>query len=160
MTPREPSSARDTPGVIAPPPLIYLAGLLIGAGLDWAWPAPFLPQTWQYAVGGAMIAAGGAVALACIYLFRRHGTHIEPYRPSLALVTGGPYRRSRNPIYVALTLSAAGTAVAVDSAWMLAMLVPVLLVMHFGVIRREEAYLETKFGDAYRGYRDRTRRWL
>lgn len=160
MTEPQAAPARDRPGVIAPPPLIYLAGLAVGAGLDWAWPAPLLPQLAQYVLGGVLIAAGLGLILTCALLFRRHGTHIEPYRPTLALVTAGPYRVSRNPIYVGLTLAAAGVAAAVDSAWMLAMLVPVLVVMHFGVIQREEAYLEAKFGDAYRVFRGRTRRWL
>lgn len=151
---------RDAPKVIAPPPLLYLGAILLGLALDWLRPAPLLPQAWQYGLGAAAFALGGAVAAWAIANFRRAGTNVPTYRPTTALVAEGPYRFSRNPIYVGLTLAYLGVALAVDSAWMLALVAPLLAVMRYGVIAREEAYLEGKFGDAYRSYKQRVRRWL
>ncbi len=92
--------------------------------------------------------------------FRRHNTSFKPHEPSTALITEGPYRFSRNPMYLALSLLYAGIGIAADSPWTLALLVPLLIVLHYGVIIREERYLERKFADAYRRYKSSTRRWL
>jgi protein-S-isoprenylcysteine O-methyltransferase Ste14 len=88
------------------------------------------------------------------------GTNVNPYRPSTAIVDSGPYRFTRNPLYVALTLMYVGLTLAFDTWWGFILLVPVLIIMHLGVIRREERYLEGKFGESYRGYRARVRRYL
>ncbi len=90
----------------------------------------------------------------------RAGTNVNPREPTTALVVSGPFRFSRNPLYVALTLMYAGLAVVANAFWVLVLLVPVLLVLHSGVVRREERYLEAKFGEAYRQYRARVRRYL
>lgn len=153
-------TAPDNAVVIAPPPLIYLAALLLGVALDALWPAPLLSGTAQYWVGGAIIAFSFALVIPCFAQFRRAGTTVPTETPSTALVSHGPYRYSRNPIYVALSLLYAGIAVTADNVWMLGILVPVLAIMTFGVIKREEAYLERTFGDEYRAYRARVRRWL
>jgi len=150
---------KDSPGVVAPPPVIYLCGLVLAFALDWVWPIALLPAGVQYAVGLALIGLGLLAVLLAFRRFRRAGTHIEPYKPTTALVTDGLYGRSRNPIYVALTGIALGIGVAADNAWVLPMLVPVLVVMRYGVIAREERYLEGKFGDAYRRYKAAVRRW-
>jgi protein-S-isoprenylcysteine O-methyltransferase Ste14 len=92
--------------------------------------------------------------------FIRAGTNIPTNRPTTALVTAGPYRFSRNPIYIALTLLYLGIALAVDSAWIAGLIVPVLIAIRYGVIAREESFLEQKFGAAYRDYKARVRRWL
>jgi protein-S-isoprenylcysteine O-methyltransferase Ste14 len=151
---------KDTPGVIAPPPVIYAAFGLAGLGAEYLWPVAVLPQGPQYAAGTAAIALGLALGFAAIHQFRRHKTSIKPHEPSTALITAGPYRYTRNPIYLALALLYAGISIAADSPWTLALLVPLLIVMHYGVITREERYLERKFGDAYRRYRSSVRRWL
>jgi protein-S-isoprenylcysteine O-methyltransferase Ste14 len=154
------ATPQDSPGVIAPPPLIGLAFVLAGLALDWAWPLPFLPQVAQYAVGGALFAAALAPALWSFVLFRRAGTNVPTYRPTTALVVSGPYRLSRNPIYLAMTTLLLGIALMVDSLWLVGLLPPFALVLRYGVIAREERYLEAKFGDAYRAYKARVRRWL
>ncbi len=100
------------------------------------------------------------LGFAAFRQFRRHNTSVKPHEPSTALITRGPYRYSRNPIYLALGLLYAGIGIAADSPWTLALLVPALVVMHYGVIIREERYLERKFADAYRRYKSTTRRWL
>jgi protein-S-isoprenylcysteine O-methyltransferase Ste14 len=80
--------------------------------------------------------------------------------PTTALVAAGPFRFSRNPLYVALTLVYVALALLTNALWVLVLIVPVLFVTHYGVVRREERYLEAKFGDAYRAYRSRVRRYL
>ena len=150
----------DNPGVIAPPPLIYMAGLIVGYAIDYLWPAPFLPAAVQFSVGGALIVAGLVLALTAMRLFSRAGTNLRPDRLSTELVLEGPYGFSRNPMYISLTLTHLGIAIAVDSAWMIAMVIPVLIIMNQGVIAREERYLERKFGDDYRRFKQSVRRWL
>jgi protein-S-isoprenylcysteine O-methyltransferase Ste14 len=154
------AAARDTPGVIAPPPLILFGFLLAGLALDWLRPASFLPSAVQYALGGALIALAGALALSAFVRFLRAGTPIPTRQPTTALVIAGPYRFSRNPIYVGMILLLLGIGVMVDSVWILALAVPFAFVLRYGVIAREERYLDAKFGDAYRMYRMQVRRWV
>ena len=150
----------DSSGAITHPPLIYLAGLLIGLGLDFVWPAPVLPQPAQYYLGAGLFALGLVPAAPAARAFVRAGTGLPVDRPTTALVTSGAYRFSRNPIYLGLTLAYLEIAAAIDSLWVVALLAGVLPVMHYGVIAREERYLDGKFGEAYRRYCARTRRWL
>ncbi len=151
---------KDSAGVVAPPPVIYLGGLVPAFAFDWVWPVALLPAVVQYAVGIPLIAFGLLVVMLAFRRFRQAGTRIEPHKPTTALVTDGLYGYSRNPIYVALTGIALGIGVAADNAWVLAMLAPTMVVMRYGVIAREERYLEGKFGDAYRRYKAAVRRWI
>ena len=151
---------RDTAGVIAPPPLLLLGFLLTGLALDWLRPAAFLPSAVQYALGATLIAAAGALALSAFVRFFRARTPIPTRQPTTALVVAGPYRFSRNPIYVGMILLLLGIGIMVDSLWIVALAVPFALVLRFGVIAREERYLEAKFGDSYRTYRAGVRRWI
>ena len=155
-------NAKDTDNaqVIVRPPFLYLGGLVAGIVLEYLWPAPFLPAAAQYVVGGAAILAGLAAVVACLGRFRAAGTPVEPYKPTSAIVSDGLYGLSRNPIYVALTLIYVGIGVAVDGAWILALVVPILIVMRHGVIAREERYLERKFGAEYLDYEASVRRWV
>lgn len=150
----------DKPGVIAPPPALYGGALAVGAGLDWLIPLPLLAPGAGQAPGVVLILAGLALALWCVLLFRRAGTAVEPYKPSTAIVSSGPYRFSRNPIYVALTAVSVGIGLWANSAWMLGLLLPTLVIMRIAVIGPEERYLEAKFGAAYLDYKARVRRWL
>ncbi len=147
---------RDTAGVIAPPPLIALATLALGLLLDWLLPAfvltVLLPPTERIVIGIVLIAAGVALAIAGERAFRRIGTEVKPWKPSLKLATGGIYAWVRNPMYVGLALFVGGLGIALASDWTPVMLVPAALAMHFGVVKREERYLEGKFGDAFRAY--------
>lgn len=154
------TAPRDTPGVIAPPPLIVAAHLAVGAALDALWPAPFLAAAWQWALGVVLVAPAVALALWCVLLFRRAGTNVEPWQPSLKLVVAGPYRLSRNPIYLAMVVAYAGLACAIDSLWLLALLPVLVLALDRGVIVREEPYLARRFGADYTAYCRRVRRWL
>ncbi len=155
--------ARNTAGVIAPPPLLALAALVLGLLLDWLLPAYVLYLLLSLAerivIGIVLIAAGGALAVAALRGFRSVGTDPEPWKPSATLVTGGVYAWLRNPMYVGGTLLLAGIAIALASDWTLVMTVAFVVVIHFGVILREERYLEAKFGDAYREYKARVPRY-
>ncbi len=151
---------KDSPGVVAPPPIIYLCGLALAFALDWIWPIALLPATVQYVVGIPLIVLGFSVIALAFLRFRRAGTNIEPYKPTTAIVTDGLYGISRNPIYAAMAVIALGIAITADNAWVVLMLVPTLAVMRTGVIAREERYLESKFGGDYRRYKASVRRWI
>ncbi|HEY7608250.1 MAG TPA: isoprenylcysteine carboxylmethyltransferase family protein [Alphaproteobacteria bacterium] len=151
---------RDAPNVVAPPPLILLAFLSAGFALDWLRPAAFLPSAVQYALGAALIALAVALAAAAMTCFLRAGTNIPTYRPATALVVVGPYRFTRNPIYAGMLLFVLGLGVVIDNIWLMALAVPFALMLRYGVIAREERYLDAKFGEAYRAYRAKVRRWI
>ena len=150
------SKARDTAGVIAPPPLIAAVAVALGLLLDRLLPAyvltVLLSLDQRLAIGGVVMAAGFALALPAVFAFGRARTHVEPWKPTAALVTGGIYRYLRNPMYVGATLLLAGFAVLFASDWTLVMTIGFAIVVHFGVVKREERYLEGKFGNDYRDY--------
>ena len=159
----QPPGHADTAGVITHPPLVYLAGLLLGYLADRLLGLPALPES--DASGGLWL--GLAFGLSGLLLiawaggwFIGAGTPLPPHRPTTALVTEGPYRRSRNPIYLGMALIYLGVVCATASLGILLFFPAVILVMEFGVIRREERYLERKFGQPYRDYKGRVRRWL
>lgn len=158
-----PAAAGGTAGVIAPPPVMALAALALGLLLDWIAPAYVLAVmlSWQVRaiMGIVMIAAGAGLALPAVFAFRVAGTHVEPWKPASALVTAGIFQWLRNPMYVGLIASLAGLAILLASDWTLVMTVAFALLLHFGVVKREERYLEAKFGDAYRRYRDAVPRY-
>lgn len=160
--PPSPGAPRDNPGVIAPPPLIFAGLLLIGLAIDFVLirVRTGLPETLRYALFAGLIVAGSALFLAALGRFRRAGTHVEPWKPSTAIVTDGVYGFTRNPIYVGMALVYAGLALVADSLVALVLLVPALVLIDTGVIAREERYLEGKFGDEYRRYKAAVRRWI
>jgi protein-S-isoprenylcysteine O-methyltransferase Ste14 len=147
----------DTAGVIAPPPLIALATLIIGVMGDWLLPLNVLASVLNWpariGVGAILLLAGGALVVVAERVFHRVGTNVPPWRPSLALATGGIYAHLRNPMYVGAILILAGLAAALASDWLAILLLPTALLLHFGVVRREERYLEAKFGEDYRRYK-------
>ncbi len=148
--------------VLAPPPLIYMAFVAAGLALHYLWvKLQFFPQEWiGHAAGWPVFALGFLLLLWSARTFARRGENIRIEKPTNSLVTGGPFRFSRNPIYLALTLAYIGLSLVFNSYWPLPFLPLVLVIMHFGVIRREEAYLEELFGQDYQDYRARVRRWL
>jgi len=153
-------STADTPGLIGRPPLIYLASILSGLALQWRWPVALVPATWATVLGATLVLAAIPVFASAVAMFRRAGTPIQSVRPTKRIVQTGPYRFTRNPIYLAFTLLHLGVALSVNSLWLLAMLLLTLVVMSYGVIAREERYLERRFGDEYRRYKRSVRRWL
>ena len=151
---------RDAPGVIAPPPLIFVTGLAIGFGLEALLPSASLPHALTWPLGGALLLAGLILARSFVAAFRRADMAVHPAKPTTAIVTTGPYRLSRNPGYLGMTLAYAGIAVLSGALWRFVSLVPTLVLIDRGVIAREEQYLEQKFGAEYAGYMARVRRWL
>lgn len=152
-----------TAGVITRPPFLYLACLILGLVLDHVLPLPFaLPQTVlvRWTAGGGLIVLGVAIAAAGIRNFSRAATPVPSSQPVRALVTTGIHGWSRNPIYVGMSLLYAGIGLAACSPWVLILTLPLAITMRYGVVAREEAYLERRFGDAYRDYKARVRRWL
>ncbi len=145
---------------LAPPPLIYIAGLAAGFVLETLLPSASLPGWLRWGVGGGLAAAGLALARAFFRVLVGAGTTVSPYSHSTALVTTGPYRISRNPGYLGMALGYAGTALLFGALWPFVTLAPVLAAIDFGVIRREERNLERTFGAEYAAYRNQTRRWL
>lgn len=154
-------SFRDNSGAVVRPPIAWAFAAVAGLVLDALYPLPFLsaamPAGW---IGAIVFLAGLGLLVWAATTFRRAGTHIQTVEPTTTIVDEGPYRYSRNPIYVGMFLGLIGLAIGFDSLWLLITLVPFYLVIHYGVVAREEAYLERKFGDVYRAYKTRVRRWL
>ena len=150
----------DAPDVLTFPPVIFIIFYVIGYVTDLAFPADLGTSEIRNAIGGVLIAISIALAAWAITRFIRSKTHVDVRKPATTLVLDGPYRLSRNPMYVALSLLYAGFAVAFSLPITLALLIPCLALLHRGVISREEDYLERKFGDEYRHYKTRVRRWL
>jgi protein-S-isoprenylcysteine O-methyltransferase Ste14 len=151
----------DTANVIIRPPIAWAVAVLAGLALNWLMPLPFVPAVVPAGWLGAMAFALALALLAwAIVTITRAGSNVPTNLPTTTIVESGPYRFTRNPIYLGMFLGLIGLAIAFDNLWLLMMLVPFALVIRYGVVAREEAYLERKFGDVYRGYRSRVRRWL
>ncbi|HTK95460.1 MAG TPA: isoprenylcysteine carboxylmethyltransferase family protein [Terriglobales bacterium] len=148
-------------GVRFPPPLLYLAGLVAGWLLHrFVHPLPTFQDWPRYLLAGAFTIAGLALPISTRISFHRAGTSILPIRPTTALVTGGPFRFSRNPAYLGMAMLYAGIGFWIGSWWPLCLLPLVLLGIQQFVITKEERYLESLFGEDYRAYQRRVRRWL
>jgi protein-S-isoprenylcysteine O-methyltransferase Ste14 len=156
------TGAPDVAGVIALPPLIFLGFLAVAAVLEAVVPLPVLAAyAFPRYLAGAALAAGGFVMIAMgTRRFLAAGTNLPPTLPTTALVVDGIYRRTRNPLYLGTTLIYLGLGVAAGSLWAIGLVVPLMWVINVGVVAREERYLERKFGDAYRAYKGRVRRWI
>ena len=148
------------PGVKLPPPLIYIGGFLLGVALEAALPVGGLPSilAWLAALIGVAIflALDGSAMLH----FIRAKTGVLPISPTTAFVTSGPYRITRNPMYLGMAVLYVGLALSLGVIWALAFLPVVLLAVDRYVIPPEERHLEAKFGDEYRDYKSRVRRWI
>jgi protein-S-isoprenylcysteine O-methyltransferase Ste14 len=151
-------NSRSSPCVVACPPLVFLAALVIGCLLNWL--HPFQLPLPLHIAGGILILAGDVFGLWGVHAFHRAGTAVRPDRPVTALVMDGPFQYTRNPLYMALTTIYIGITLSTGVLWFLVTLVPVLVVMHWKIVRREEQFLEAKFGEVYRDYKTRVRRWV
>ena len=162
----ESSSRPPHAGVHFPPPLVYVAGLLLGWLIERARALPITHGTGTGASAlrlsvAALFAIGYiAVFLTAFMAFRRAHTTLIPNRPATAFVTDGPYRWTRNPMYVSMTLLYLAVALWMNSWWPVLMLIVVLVVIQQAVIAREERYLNSSFPDEFLAYRTRVRRWI
>ncbi|MHB1769876.1 MAG: methyltransferase family protein [Minisyncoccota bacterium] len=157
---KEATSTSDSPRIIAPPPLIYAGGLAVGIVLHWFNPLPFVPENLAAPLGAAFIAIAVVLMVTALRTFAKAKTSVDPRKPTARIVSTGPYRFIRNPIYLSMTLLTVGIALWINTLWILLMLVPVFLIVQFGVVAREETYLARKFGEEYLRYTSNVRRWL
>jgi protein-S-isoprenylcysteine O-methyltransferase Ste14 len=153
----------DRAAVIAPPPLLMLLCIAAGAIIDHFKPfliirdLDFVPRV---AICIAILLVAAGLVFTAIRQFVTHHEHPSPYEPTNAIVSTGVYRFTRNPIYVGFLIVVIAAAVGFNSFWVLLSIVPLFLLLQFGVVLREEKYLSTKFGTAYDDYRSRVRRWI
>lgn len=160
-TPNRASSAGDTAGVIAPPPLIYLGALGVGLGLDAVIGSGSLPSPVAIPAGSALLIAGAGLLGSFARAFLGAETPIDPYTPSTAIVTNGPFRLTRNPAYLGMALTTyAGIAIVSNAPWALVPLPAAIAIIDRGGIAREERYLARRFGAPYTDYKCRVRRWI
>ena len=145
---------------IVRPPFVYLFAIILGLSLHFAWPVGLVPDPVNLPVGGAAVLVAVALFFYSVRTLRTAGTPVPGNRPTTKIVRAGPYRWSRNPIYLAFSLFQLGLAFWVDSFWLLVTLVPALALMSFVVIPREEQYLEARFPAEYLAYKASVRRWL
>jgi protein-S-isoprenylcysteine O-methyltransferase Ste14 len=145
---------------LARPPLVFLAAILAGLGLERAWPLAFLPSGLPAELGAPLALLAGALFAWSLRSFRRAGTSVRGSQPTRTLVRSGPYRFTRNPIYLAFSLLQLGIAVWVDGAWLLVTLAGALALVACVVVPREERYLAARFAAEYGAYRARVPRWL
>ncbi len=154
------TATEDTSGVRFPPPLIYVGGFVIGYLLDRAVPLTLTSWPLGEPLGWALVAVGVALMGSAVMTFRRAGTSLNPAKPTTRVVVHGPYRFTRNPMYVGWVIVYLGCVLLTNTVWPLVSLPVVLVLISRAVIAKEERYLEAKFGDAYRAYKARVRRWL
>ncbi len=153
--------ASSGPGIRIPPPVIYVAALVIGFVLNYLWPMSPFSGSSRYVIGSLLIAVNVLIMPPVLRRFRRARTpFFDVRKPASVLITDGPYRFSRNPSYVSLTLVYLGIGILLNNGWILILVAPVFLVMDLWVVRGEERHLETKFGKDYLRYKAAVRRWL
>lgn len=150
----------DSAGVHLPPPLFYVAVLGVGLLLERQWPQRLLPRAVAPPLAYACLLGWAAIAAWAFTHFYRARTNVLPSRPSSALITAGPFRFSRNPLYLALLLLYLAVTLWVNTLWPLLLAPGLVALVQQAVIVKEERYLERTFGDAYRAYRARVRRWI
>ena len=150
----------DNAGVIVRPPLLYGVAFVVVLALGWFWPMPIVGRVVAVGVGLVLVVFGVGIAMWGRRTMQAAGTNVDPYRPATVLVKTGPFRFSRNPLYMSLTLLFLGLSLVVNTWWGIVLLFPVLIIMHWGVILREERYLDQKFGASYQEYRSKVRRYF
>ena len=142
------------------PPLVYLGAIALGVVLHLAAPVRLVPPGRSGLLGSVVAAAAVALFVAAVRTFRAAGTPIPGNRPTTTIVRAGPYRFSRNPVYLAFSLLQVGLALLINSAWLLVTLVPAAALMALVVVPREERYLTARFPLEYAAYKESVRRWL
>ena len=148
-------------GIKVIPPFVILGAIVVASIVDWLLPLGFgLPRSVGWVVGGLLIVAAVAVMPSLFAAFRRARSQYDVRVVPKGLVTEGLFRFSRNPGYVAMIVAGAGLAILLDDPWALLALVPAAFVIHREVVLKEEAILRRAFGEEYRQYCRRVRRWV
>lgn len=156
-------ATNETPDILVFPPLLAAAGPVAAALLGWLLPLRLLPPLGLSGIavpGALLLVAGGALAFWGKRTFEKAATNVNPHRPALWLVENGPYRFTRNPMYLGIVLAELGLALALSLDWLLLLTPVIWAVLHWGVVLREEAYLTRRFGQPYTDFLSRTRRWI
>jgi len=146
-------------GIIRPP-FVYLGTIILGLVLHFAWPVRLVSQAVSMPLGSTAVLVAVALFLSAVRTFRTAGTPVPGNRPTVTIVRVGPYKYSRNPIYLSFSLLQIGVAFLVNSLWLFVTLIPAIMLMTFVVIPREERYLEKRFPSDYLTYKGSVRRWL
>ena len=150
----------DNPGVLAFPPLIFAIFAAIGIVIHFLIPVHLLPYSLALVIGIGMALLAVALAIWADRVMKAAGTNVRPDMPTLTIVRTGPYRFTRNPMYLSLCLAQVAIAFVVDDWIALLLVIPLALILHFGVVLREERYLEAKFGAQYLALKTEVRRWI
>ncbi len=150
----------DNAEVIAFPPALYSVILSIGLVLSFFFPVSFLTRPVSLLLAAIAVISAGWISISAFRAMNRAQTAVNPAKPTTAIVSDGVFRLTRNPLYLSLTLLYIGISFVFSTLWALLLLLPLLVIVHIGVIKREEIYLERKFGDEYRQYKAQVRRWL
>lgn len=150
----------DRPDIRVKPPLVLLAAIITGGILSTFVPMPVTRRGWQRLAGLPLLVGGFLLGGSAVRRMRRMGTNVDPTQPATTLVTSGPYRFSRNPIYLGFTLMFLGLGMLANSLWFLPLSAALMGILQTQVIPFEEGYLENKFGSVYRSYKGQVRRWL
>jgi protein-S-isoprenylcysteine O-methyltransferase Ste14 len=145
--------------VRVPPPLVFLTFAVLGVVMRWLYPLG-VAGTGVRIVGGVILAAGLALNVWSVRPFRRTGQKPLPGNPAPSLIIDGPYRFSRNPMYLSVVLVVTGASLLAANAWIALFVAPAIAVVHYTSVVKEEAYLDERFGEAYRQYKARVRRYL
>ncbi len=150
----------DNPRVIAFPPALFAGTLALGLSLHFIFPINFLPRSLSIVSGVVLLVGAALIAISAFRAMRRAQTAVNPSQPTTAIVFDGAFGFSRNPLYLSLTMLYVGIGLLFNALWALLLLLPLIVVVQNGVIKREEHYLEQKFGDKYLRYKASVRRWV
>jgi len=152
---------RDAPDIVVLPPILVGGTMLLGVVVHYLiWPINILPMLLSRVIGVMLFVSSGILAHRAHRAMERAGTNVFPTQPTLALAMDGPFRVTRNPLYIAAIGVYLGVTLWVNSLVMLLLAVPMTVILHRGIVLREERYLETKFPREYSEYRSRVKRWL
>jgi len=154
-------SERDGAAVVIPPPLVFLAAIVVAVVMGWLWPrGVWFDAPLRYVVGGVGLLASGWLLSGAIGQFKRMDQDPKPWRPTPAITEAGPYRFTRNPMYLGFAAFTVGLGFVLGNGWFVPAALLAALAVQRTAIVHEEAYLERKFGEAYLAYKRRVRRWL
>ena len=155
------AAGEDRPRIVAFPPLLWLINAVVSVLIHFfVFSIRILPQPFALILGIACLVAGPSIAWSALRTMRAAGTNVNPAKPALLIVRGGPYRFTRNPMYLALCLVQMAIGFFLNDWITLLFVVPLAIILHFGVILPEERYLEAKFGEPYLALKRKVRRWI